>query len=82
MNNALKSVYGVDLLNPAEVLRSAAFDEDLTPVAKPVWETRTIEEWKKLGETFGFSSVLTNPAWTLQLPEAARDSGTVLYRIP
>ncbi|HET9943319.1 MAG TPA: hypothetical protein VFR05_08260, partial [Terriglobia bacterium] len=82
MNTALKAVYGVDLLNPAEILRSAAFDEDLTPVARPLWEARTTEEWKALGRQFGFTSVLTSAAWTLQLPEAARDSEQILYRIP
>jgi hypothetical protein len=82
MNTALKAVYGVDLLNPDEILRSAGFDEDLTPVAKPLWEARTTEEWKALGRQFGFTSVLTSGAWTLQLPEAARDSELILYRIP
>ena len=82
MNTALKAVYGVDLLHPPEILRSAGFAEDLTPIAKPLWEARTAEEWKRLATAFGFTAVLTNPGWTLYLPEVARDSANVLYKIP
>jgi hypothetical protein len=82
MNAALKVVYGVDLLHPAEILRSPGFEEDLTPVTKPLWEMRSSEEWKRLGAEFGFAAILTGPNWKLQLPEAARDPGYVLYRIP
>lgn len=80
MNNALKAVYGVDLLHPAEIL--TRFEEDLTPVTRPVWERRSSDEWKRLSATFGFTAILTNPNWTLQLPEVARDSSYVLYGIP
>ena len=82
MNEALKAVYGVDLLHPQESLRSANLSEDLTPVAKPLWEGRDQEEWKQLARTFGFTAVLANAKWKLNLPELARDSNHVLYRIP
>jgi hypothetical protein len=75
MNEVLKAVYGVDLLYPPEALRSANFDEDLTPVTRPLWEKRTAEEWTRLGATFGFTAVLANPKWVL-------DDRTALYRIP
>ena len=81
MNAALKAVYGVDLLNPAATLKSPAFDEDLTPVTRPLWESRTPEEWKALATTFGFTVVLANPNWKLQLPELARDSSYALYEV-
>jgi hypothetical protein len=82
MNTALKAVYGVDLLHPQEILRSSSFSEDLTPVTKPVWEQRSAEEWRTLATTFGFNAVLANPDWKLHLPEVARDSSHVLYKIP
>jgi len=82
MNDALKAVYGVDLLHPPEILRSGGFGEDLTPVAKPLWQARTAEEWKRLAEAFGFTAVLVNSDWTLHLPEVAHDSTTALYKIP
>jgi hypothetical protein len=82
MNEVLKAVYGVDLLHPPEALRSAGFDEDLTPVTKPIWESRTPEEWKTLAGAFGFTAVLADSNWTLHLPEVARDSSQVLYSIP
>jgi hypothetical protein len=82
MNEALKAVYGVDLLHPQEALRSANLTEDLTPVAKPVWEKRGEEEWKQLAVRFGFTAVLANANWKLNLPEVARDSNHALYRIP
>lgn len=81
MNAALESVYGVDLLHPQESLRSDAFAEDLTPVTKPLWESRSAAEWERLGAEFGFTAVLTNPGWKLQLPEAARDGEHVLYSV-
>jgi len=82
MNEALKAVYGVDLLRPQEILRSPAFNEDLTPVTRPLWEARSPEEWKNLADAFGFTAVLTNPNWTLKLPEVRRDSEYALYRLP
>lgn len=82
MNAAVKAVYGVDLLNPPIILKSAGFTEDLTPVTKPLWETRSLEEWRQLGATFGFTTILTNPTWILRLPELARDGEYVLYQIP
>jgi len=82
MNEALKAVYGVDLLHPQESLRSANLNEDLTPVAKPLWEKRGEDEWKQLAVRFGFTAVLANANWKLNLPEVARDSNHALYRIP
>jgi hypothetical protein len=68
-------------LNPAATLKSPAFDEDLTPVTRPLWESRTPDEWKALATTFGFTAVLANPNWKLQLPELARDSSYALYEV-
>jgi hypothetical protein len=82
MNSALTAVYGVDLLHPLEILRSTGFSEDLTPVTRPLWESRSAEEWKRLGIAFGFTAILTKPNWTLRLPAVARDSEYVLYQVP
>jgi hypothetical protein len=81
-NAALKAVYGVDLLDPPESVRSPGMPQGLTPVTKPLWEARSAEEWKELGEVFGFTQVLANAEWRLHLPEVARDPAQVLYAIP
>jgi hypothetical protein len=82
VNEALKAVYGVDILDPPESVRAPGMPLGLTPVTKPLWEARSAEEWSRLGATFGFTQVLTNAAWRLQLPEVARDSRQTLYAIP
>ncbi|MSO45423.1 MAG: hypothetical protein EXQ59_01465 [Acidobacteria bacterium] len=77
----LRDVYGVNLLNPPFPPRDAR--GFLTPdTGKDLWQARTVDEWRALGDRFDVTDVLTFSDWPLQLPEVARSGDLALFAIP
>jgi hypothetical protein len=74
----LKEVYGLDL---ASIARTGAgqLPED---GGRAAWEARDTAGWRRLGREFGFTDVLAERAWSLQLPVVAVNAEYVLYAIP
>ncbi|MBI3939904.1 MAG: hypothetical protein HY315_03645 [Acidobacteria bacterium] len=80
MNTILREVYGVDLFSPPpHAERDAAVP---TAINKAVWESRSSEQWKRVGMKFGVTQVITYAGWNLELPQVSRNKDFSLYRIP
>jgi hypothetical protein len=82
LNQILRKVYAVDLLDPPQVIKDHPYEADVMRATKPVWEQRSTQEWKYLASEFGFNIILTDPTWNLHLPRADSDDEFVLYRVP
>lgn len=81
INNILKKIYGVSLLNPPpEAYRHTGSLE--SRLHRDLWEKRTVEQWRDIRKEFGVCDVLTKPDWELSLPVVFKDERMVLYEIP
>lgn len=81
VNRALGALYGVDLLHPPanslEGFGSLPFE-----TARPLWEGRSPDEWRRLGRDWHFDQIVTYEDWSLRLPRAATGHGLSLFLIP
>ena len=78
VNDILRGVYGVDLFKPPH-------DRNVQVPGrfyKELWEKRTIEEWREIGEKFGATDILVEAGWRLSLPIVVRNETMTLYEIP
>lgn len=81
LNNILKKIYGVSLLNaPPDAYRNKAIIP--SELYRDLWEKRTVKEWQEIRKEFGACDVLTKPDWKLLLPVVFKDERMVLYEIP
>jgi hypothetical protein len=80
MRRILREVYGIDLVNPPADSRG----EGRIPPAmnQRVWESYSIEDWRRIRRTFHVMQVLTYADWLLNLPVAAQSRRLLLYEIP
>jgi hypothetical protein len=81
MNRILREVYGEDLFRPRPDgwRRSGGLDPSS---GRWLWQERGADEWRRLGNRFGFTQVLTYGNWELRLPIVARSAEYVLYEVP
>ncbi len=81
MNRILTRIYGDDMLKPRPpgwIKLGGLLDES----GRELWEKRGLEEWRQLGDEFGFTNVLTYGQWKLKLPVVASDKNLILYEVP
>ncbi len=81
INRIFQGVYGIDFLNPPEESLATGLNIP-SKMIKVLWEARTQEGWLKVKEDFSLSDVVVFADWKLRLPEVARNSRFVLYKIP
>ena len=82
MQQVLRQVYGIDLLDPPAEIRQARPGALLPDTGKALWEARSMAQWRSVVEPFGVTQVLAYADWKIDLPEVARNSKSALYRIP
>lgn len=73
MEPIMKEIYGVDIRKPYP-------EKDLA--RQPLWEQRTPEEWRRLGDKYKFTDILTASDWTLKLKKAGSDPDYNLWELP
>jgi hypothetical protein len=80
MNRILRGVYGEDLFaGPQGGQRRPGLAPE---AARPLWESRDVAAWQRLGREFGIGQVMAYRDWQLQLPVVAKNRQFTLYRIP
>ncbi len=76
--NILNDIYEINLFNPPLLEDPVAvLPQDLN---KSLWEQRSLEEWQRLKDKYGFTQILTS-RWNLQLPKVAEDENYILNSI-
>jgi hypothetical protein len=79
METILRRAYGIDFFHPpTEVAASGTIPRNFT---RAIWQARSAEEWKAIGQELGVTDVLTYPEWSLQLPLVDRNDELAYYSI-
>ena len=75
MERILREVYGVDLM--------ARAGDELLPLdaVRARWESRTADEWRRLGRDLAFTDVLVYADWALPLPAVVTGPEYALYAV-
>ena len=73
MNTILKEIYDGDLFSSGGSI--------VPDSSQPNWESKSPEAWKKLGQKFGFSQILTTSEWHLKLSINTQNDDYTLYQI-
>jgi hypothetical protein len=74
----LRRVYGTSLERVQQERRGYLHHD----AGRTLWESRTSDEWRAIGDEFGVTDVLTYADWDLRLPVIASNAELVLYAIP
>lgn len=77
MERILRDIYGIEFFHPPGELRGRGALS--LPVHEALWQTRTSDEWRKLGALFGLTGVLVPAGWRMDLPLIARSDALALY---
>lgn len=76
MRRLALAVYGQDILvQPPGPRRSSLADH------RTAWETRSLEDWRELGQRFGFTDILVPADWQLSLPLVGSNCAQALYAL-
>ena len=80
LDEILKKVYGIDLLNPP----SCHYPHlEIQPqLYKQLWQERTVQQWQIIRSHFNVTDVVTRTDWRLSLPIVATNDEYILYEIP
>lgn len=80
LEQGLQDIYGVSILSdPGEKYRNRG----ILPSEKhrELWEQRTAEEWRILGEKYGFNGIVTPAGWRLNLPRLAENEQSAYFTL-
>ena len=81
MEKILREVYGIDFFNPPKEILNHG--RELPPEkVKPLWENRSLTQWRKIKKEFSVSDVVASADWKLQLPQITASNNLILYTIP
>ena len=57
-------------------------EENAFPLARDIlWQGRSPEEWRRLGQTYGFTHVVTPASWSLNLTRVLAEEDYALYAV-
>lgn len=82
MAHVLDRVYGIDIFDPPQDIRTSHHASLLPDSSRELWESRSLEEWQAIAREFDAWDVLTYSDWKLQLPERLVNKEFRLYEIP
>jgi len=85
VEQAYRDFYGVELREPFGPGMTAVNwgdrDIDVEGWIKPLWESRSQEEWLAIRAKYGVTSILTPPGWALKLPLEAESTTRRLWYV-
>lgn len=82
MARILERVYGIDLLDPPEIIRRMHPGGLPAGISKKLWETRTSEEWARIGRDLGATHLMAPLDVTIQLDKLVSGGQYIVYSIP
>lgn len=79
LNRILRGVYGLDIfVPPPPGYRNQGI---ITDIHRPLWESRTVDDWLTIRNEFGVTDVLTPADWNLSLPLLVATDTLRLYAL-